>query len=103
VDPENPVTRDAVCLRRGGFGGVDVVELLWYFARVSSTSRGVMSRMNGAEKKSRDTGVARNASTGQFVSKKAPKNARVVKSSAKTGTISRAAARAAVKAVLAEG
>ncbi len=61
-----------------------------------------MSKMNGAGKKPRDGEVFKDASTSGFVTRKPPKNARVVKSSAKTGTISRAAARAAVKAVLAE-
>lgn len=61
-----------------------------------------MSKMNGAGKKPEDGDVSKDASTTQFVTRKPPKNARVVKPSYKTGTISRAAARAAVEAVLAE-
>lgn len=61
-----------------------------------------MSKMNGSGKKPPDGEVSKDASTIQFVTRKPPKNARVVKSSAKTGTISRAAARATVKALLAE-
>lgn len=60
-----------------------------------------MSKMNGAGKKARSNGAAGKAAAGIALSQKPPKNARVVKSSAKTGTFSRSAARAAVKAVMA--
>jgi len=58
--------------------------------------------MNSAGRTPKDSEVPKDASAMAFVTRKPPKNARVVKSSAKTGTISRAAARAAVKALLAE-
>lgn len=61
-----------------------------------------MSKMNGAVEESKDGEVSRDPSTGRFVARKPPKNARVVKPSYKTGTISRAAARAAVKALIEE-
>jgi hypothetical protein len=62
-----------------------------------------MSKSAGAGKNSKNGGGNPKKAAGTSPSQNAPKNARVVKSSAKTGTISRAAARAAVKAVLAEG
>lgn len=49
-----------------------------------------MANMNGAEKNSKNDSKASQA---------VPKNARVVKSSAKTGTVSRSAARSAAKAI----
>ncbi len=52
-----------------------------------------MSKMNGAGKNSKNDSKA----------SRMPKNARVVKSSAKTGTVSRSAARAAAKAVSSKG
>jgi hypothetical protein len=48
-----------------------------------------MSKMNGTSKGSRNDKAAQPA----------PKNARVVKSSAKTGTVSRSAARSAAKEI----
>lgn len=50
--------------------------------------------------KSPTNGPSKKSETGRSTSSNAPKNARVVKNSAKTGTISRAAARAAVKELM---
>ena len=57
-----------------------------------------MSKTNGAGKNAKN-GDAPAEEPGAVV-RKAPRNARVVKNSAKTGTISRAAARAAVKELM---
>jgi len=51
-----------------------------------------MSKMNGAGKNP-------NHEAERALSQTPPKNARVVKSSAKTGTVSRSAARSAAKAI----
>jgi hypothetical protein len=61
-----------------------------------------MSKMNGAGKNPKNGNASAEEPGATAVVRKAPKNARVVKPSYKTGTISRAAARAAVKALLAE-
>jgi hypothetical protein len=59
-----------------------------------------MSKMNGSGQKAQSGEGLKSTSATQVVTRKPPKNARVVKPSYKTGTISRAAARAAVKAVM---
>ncbi|HEX6367673.1 MAG TPA: hypothetical protein VF006_01995 [Longimicrobium sp.] len=61
-----------------------------------------MYKMDEAQKNTNTSGTSKDAVVGQPPSRKPPKNARIVKSSARTGTISRAAARAAVKALMTE-
>jgi hypothetical protein len=61
-----------------------------------------MSKTNGAGKNAKDVNTSAEEPGAGAVVRKAPKNARVVKPSYKTGTISRAAARAAIKAVMDE-
>lgn len=63
-----------------------------------STSNGAAS---AASKTLRDgrTSKASKSAAGSALAQKAPANGRIVKSSAKTGTVSRKAARSAVKAV----
>jgi hypothetical protein len=61
-----------------------------------------MSKVNGAGKTAKNGNGSAEEPGGSAVVRKAPKNARVVKPSYKTGTISRAAARAAIKAVMEE-
>lgn len=61
-----------------------------------------MSKMNEQGKAAKNGNASAENAAGNSLPRKAPKNARVVKPSYKTGTFSRAAARAAIKAVIEE-
>jgi hypothetical protein len=59
-----------------------------------------MPKMNGSAQTAKTGGTSSKAAAGQ-PPRKPPENARIIKSSARTGTITRAAARAAAKALIA--
>lgn len=58
-----------------------------------------MSKVNGAGKSSKNGSASAEETPASALSRKAPKNARVVKPSYKPGTVSRAAIRAAIERV----